>query len=106
MVLSELEHNPGGRMSNPRILSGALLYLVLSGGVTAVDYRSVPTALSDESLSCLECHETQMPGLVKEWRYSHHFGANVGCFECHAADPSDADAVEHNGFPGTARNVI
>jgi hydroxylamine dehydrogenase len=98
MVLSELEHNPGGRMSNPRILSGALLYLVLSGGVTAVDYRSVPTALSDESLSCLECHETQMPGLVKEWRYSHHFGANVGCFECHAADPSDADAVEHNGF--------
>jgi hypothetical protein len=38
-----------------------------------------------------------MPGLVREWRYSRHYAANVGCYECHAAAPDDADAFEHDG---------
>lgn len=60
-------------------------------------YRSVPSTLSEESASCVECHEEGMPGLVKEWRYSRHYAANVGCYECHAADPKDPDAFEHDG---------
>lgn len=61
-------------------------------------FRLVPNELSEESESCVECHEADMPGLVKEWRYSRHYGANVGCFDCHQADENDEDAIEHNGY--------
>ena len=78
-----------------------LLAGILLAGVTTTQsgkYRAVPQQLSEESASCVECHEADMPGLVKEWRYSRHYGANVGCYECHGADPKDPDAVEHNGY--------
>ncbi|NOY88668.1 MAG: hydroxylamine oxidoreductase [FCB group bacterium] len=77
-----------------------LIVLLLFGAMVLAEdnYRSVPTSLSEESASCVSCHETEMPGLVKEWRYSRHFGADVGCYECHAADPKDPDAFEHNGY--------
>jgi hypothetical protein len=39
-----------------------------------------------------------MAGMVKEWRHSRHYAADVGCFECHAAQPGDADAMEHFGY--------
>jgi len=84
-----------------KYLSWAMLsVLVLSLGtaVLADGTRSVPASLSEESASCVECHESDMPGLVKEWRISRHYGADVGCFECHGAAETDPDAVEHNGF--------
>ncbi|MEK7774480.1 MAG: multiheme c-type cytochrome [Candidatus Zixiibacteriota bacterium] len=59
--------------------------------------RAIPQKLSEASVSCISCHEEQMPGLVREWRYSRHYGANVGCFECHAAEAKDTDAMEHEG---------
>jgi hydroxylamine dehydrogenase len=72
--------------------------LGLAAAAMAGANRSVPTTLSQESASCVECHESDMPGLVKEWRWSRHYGADVGCYECHAADPAEADAFEHNGY--------
>lgn len=74
-----------------------LLGLCLAVAAAAAN-RSVPTSLSQESASCVECHESDMPGLVKEWRWSRHYGADVGCYECHATETGDADAFEHNGF--------
>lgn len=76
----------------------SLIVLFLASGSWADDYRMVPSKLTEQSASCIECHEDEMPGMVSEWRYSRHYGANVGCFECHGADPTDADAFEHNGF--------
>ncbi|NLI17132.1 MAG: hydroxylamine oxidoreductase [candidate division Zixibacteria bacterium] len=75
-----------------------LLILLMPAVVLGTADRIVPDNLTDETKSCLECHQTEMPGLVGEWRYSRHYGANVGCFECHAADPKDADAMDHNGY--------
>lgn len=77
-----------------------LTLALLSLGVTALadGTRSVPASLSEESASCVECHESDMPGLVKEWRISRHYGADVGCYECHGAAETDPDAVEHNGY--------
>ena len=80
------------------IIAFSAIVLTLGVSVIGSEYRSVPTTLSDESASCVECHEDDMPGLVKEWRYSRHYSADVGCYECHAADPSDADAFEHSGY--------
>ncbi len=77
-----------------------ILLLILIGTVAAqVDmYRPVPVALSDESVACIECHEADMPGLVKEWRHSRHYGADIGCYECHGADKNEPDAFEHNDY--------
>ncbi len=78
----------------------AVLLISLLGmvAVAGAQTRIVPTSLSEESASCIECHESDMPGLVKEWRYSSHFAADVGCYDCHAAEPGDPDGVEHNGY--------
>ncbi|RME31425.1 MAG: hydroxylamine oxidoreductase [Candidatus Zixiibacteriota bacterium] len=82
------------------VLMSAVALLLMAGLVPAQNgkFRPVPQQLTEESAACIECHETQMPGLVKEWRYSRHFGANVGCYECHQADQKDPDAMEHNGY--------
>lgn len=74
------------------------LILVISFAGFAFAERTVPSQLSEESASCIECHEDAMPGMVKEWRYSRHYAADVGCYECHAAAETDTDAFEHNGF--------
>ncbi len=51
--------------------------------------------LSKESAECVGCHKEISPGLYGQWGASKHYGANVGCYECHRADKKDADAFEH-----------
>ena len=75
-----------------------VIFLLSASVIAETEYRSVPASFSSESASCVECHESSMPGMVKEWRYSRHYGADVGCYECHAAEETDADAFEHNGY--------
>ncbi len=86
-------------MNGLKVIFIFVAVILLASMVTAEQgYRSVPSTLTEESAACLECHETEMPAMVKEWRYSRHYGANVGCYECHAAGPDDKDGFEHNGF--------
>ncbi len=65
--------------------------------VVALGQSFNPPVLSDESVACLECHEQENKGLVQQWGSSKHYGANVGCFECHGAETSDLDAFKHYG---------
>ena len=52
-------------------------------------------ALSEESAACVACHREDSPGIYQQWGTSRHFRANVGCYECHRAEPGDADALDH-----------
>jgi len=54
--------------------------------------------LSEKSQACLECHKDENVSLYQQWGGSKHFGANIGCYECHGAEKNDKDAVEHNDF--------
>lgn len=54
--------------------------------------------LSDESQQCAACHKKENISIYNQWGRSKHYGANVGCYECHQADPSDIDAIKHEGF--------
>lgn len=56
------------------------------------------TKLSKETETCLTCHMSMNPGLVKPWQQSRHAEAGVGCYECHQAQEGDVDAMQHNGF--------
>ncbi len=53
--------------------------------------------VSDESAECLSCHKKQNPVIYQQWGESKHFRANISCFECHAADRADKDAMNHYG---------
>ena len=52
--------------------------------------------MSQETRECVKCHQKNNPGLVQEWGKSKHYGANVGCYECHAAEKGDVDAYVHD----------
>ncbi|UCE60234.1 MAG: hypothetical protein JSU63_00505 [Phycisphaerales bacterium] len=51
--------------------------------------------ISEKSEACIECHKMEDPGLYQQWGSSKHYGANVGCYECHAAEEGDPDAFMH-----------
>jgi hydroxylamine dehydrogenase len=83
--------------------------------------------LSDDSASCLECHQTLHPGIVAGWQKSRMSkitpkaakdkpeksrrvsyeqlpdalaGVVVGCAECHTLSPeTHKDSFDHNGYP-------
>jgi hypothetical protein len=62
-----------------------------AGGAIGLDQ------VSEKSRKCIDCHRKENPALYEQWGASKHFTANVGCYECHAADPADADAYQHEG---------
>ena len=54
--------------------------------------------MSKESAECVSCHREKTPGIYEMWGDSKHYRANVGCYECHKAKPSDKDAIKHKDF--------
>lgn len=46
---------------------------------------------------CISCHAKSSAGLTDQWRASAHHAAGVNCMDCHQADRSDPDAIEHEG---------
>jgi hydroxylamine dehydrogenase len=76
----------------------AALFLAFLNPAMAADTSALPiTELSKESKECVACHKKQTPSIVQEWGRSKHYGANVGCYECHQADAKDTDAFIHDG---------
>lgn len=51
--------------------------------------------LSKQSKECADCHKKDQHALYQQWGDSKHYRANVGCFECHAAEKTDPDAFSH-----------
>ncbi|MHC5003643.1 MAG: multiheme c-type cytochrome, partial [Planctomycetota bacterium] len=51
--------------------------------------------MSKQSKECVDCHKKESQALYQQWGSSKHYRANVGCFECHAAEPGDPDAMRH-----------
>ncbi|MBF0161116.1 MAG: hydroxylamine oxidoreductase [Magnetococcales bacterium] len=60
--------------------------------------KRVFNALSKNSAACLSCHRDDSHGLVQQWGASKHYGANVGCYECHQAAKGDPDAIMHKKY--------
>jgi len=73
--------------------AGTSMLLLQGVSVAAVD--APPKTLSEETKACVECHKKDNPGIVQQWGSSKHYGASVGCYECHAADADDVDAFIH-----------
>ncbi len=72
-------------------LLGVAMVFAISGFASA-------SGLSKETQACLNCHKQMNPGIVVPWQESRHAAKNVGCYECHQANKSDKDAMDHFGF--------
>jgi hydroxylamine dehydrogenase len=46
---------------------------------------------------CVSCHTKASAGLTQQWQESAHARVGVNCMDCHQADKSEADAIEHEG---------
>ena len=75
----------------------ACLVLAFTSSAALAAVKQPPAEMSAETKECIKCHKKNNPGIVQQWGSSAHYGANVGCYECHAADPKDADAYIHDG---------
>lgn len=71
--------------------------LVFVGGRATLS--EAQESVSKESQVCIQCHgrENLGKGIVEQWKASKHYKSGVGCYECHQADPKDADAFKHMG---------
>lgn len=74
-----------------------VLFIVWIGQTQAAMSINIPEELSKKSKMCVSCHSTITVNIYQQWGNSKHFRANVGCYECHAANKNDKDAFKHNG---------
>ena len=75
-----------------------VLSILLLLGSIGYSQNQLPSALTDESIECVECHKSDDVSLYQQWGNSKHYGANVGCYECHQANEGDADAFDHYDY--------
>lgn len=54
--------------------------------------------ISKYTKECIQCHRDMNPGIVRPWEDSRHADAGIGCYECHQANMSDNDAIDHFGY--------
>ncbi len=80
-------------MKRVTIMGGILAFAMVAAVATAGPFGL--TKMSDKSQECIECHKKESRGLYQMWGSSKHYRANVGCYECHAAEKSDPDALLH-----------
>ncbi|MFC1550721.1 multiheme c-type cytochrome [Candidatus Neomarinimicrobiota bacterium] len=85
-------------MSQQYNLIKYLFYFSILWISTGWAQTALPYELSDESQECIECHKTDNTSLYQQWGSSKHFGANIGCYECHVAQENDPDAFEHGDY--------
>ncbi len=82
-----------------------IVRLTFLGGMLLCAGAGNEVPVSESTEACIECHQTLHPGIVADWRNSHHAntadadGKSVGCAECHTINPaSHQDTFDHNDF--------
>lgn len=50
--------------------------------------------------NCMDCHKASgvLQGISEDWEKSKHSENGVTCITCHEAQPSEPDAIPHNGY--------
>ena len=73
--------------------------LLLCGQAHAAEVKLAPSEWGiEEGKECVKCHTKTSAGLAEQWRESRHARVGMNCLDCHQADASDVDAIEHEGF--------
>jgi len=78
------------------LCSLAALLIVFFGLLPDIETAA---ARPDNDDYCITCHEKEgiARAQIAEFKKSRHYAEGLECADCHAADPSEADAFEHYG---------
>ena len=78
----------------------AWLWLTFTtGGVSAAKVSLEPSNWGHESGQyCAGCHRKTSAALTQQWKDSAHAAAGVNCMDCHIAEKTDVDAIDHEGY--------
>jgi len=85
-------------------LAVGLAFLLSSPRAGAADPPQRPKPTMQEiafNKECVDCHATESPSIVAEWKKSRHAGKDgVGCYGCHQAKESEPGAYRHHNHDG------
>lgn len=85
-------------MNRLHVLIGLVLF-ALSAQLLAAKVKLDPSHWGLEAgQECVKCHSKTSAGIVEQWRDSAHGREGVNCLDCHQAQASDVDAIEHEGY--------
>ncbi len=98
-------------MSFRQIAIGALLVSVFTAGnalaLTKASIDVKDPKNKEINQKCVSCHLKENKSLVHQWETSPHAAAKdgqVGCYNCHAANPDEELAYEHEG--ATIKSIL
>ncbi|MBF0255540.1 MAG: hypothetical protein HQL47_03580 [Gammaproteobacteria bacterium] len=75
------------------------LFCLLATPVFAAKVKLDPSNWGLEAgKECIKCHTKTSAGIVSQWQDSAHGKQGVNCMDCHQAETSDVDAIEHEGY--------
>lgn len=80
-----------------RLIAGAILLLALPPTHAAKVTLDPSNWGHEAGEECVSCHAKASAGLTRQWQDSAHAEAGVNCMDCHQAEQSEPDAVEHEG---------
>jgi len=79
-----------------RFILGALAVASMLTITPELDAQAIGLPMmSKATIECVACHKKESAALYEQWGDSMHYQANIGCFECHAAEADDVDAFRH-----------
>ena len=71
------------------------------GDLSTVNNLAIDRGMTEAGKECIDCHKTENPGIINDWKDSRHAHAGVSCIDCHAVEPDSPMATQHETLIGT-----
>ncbi len=71
------------------------------GDLSTIGNLAVDRGMSEIGKECVDCHKTENPGIINDWKDSRHAHASVTCIDCHEVEADSPMATQHETLVGT-----
>lgn len=71
------------------------------GDLSTIGNLAVERGMTEMGRECIDCHKTENPGIINDWKDSRHAHAGVSCIDCHQVEADSPMATQHETLVGT-----
>jgi hypothetical protein len=71
------------------------------GDLSTIGNLAVNRGMTEVGRECVDCHKTENPGIINDWKDSRHAHAGVTCIDCHEVNADSPMATQHETLVGT-----
>lgn len=71
------------------------------GDLSTIGNLAVDRNMTEVGRECIDCHKTENPGIINDWKDSRHAHASVSCIDCHQVEADSPMATQHETLVGT-----